>query len=83
MQTFTLLWAGIPTKPIAFNATESEVCGVKMQKVEASQSQPQTQKSMRLPLQMHPSLSLINPYDCSNRVWLLCRNANIQLVCLC
>ncbi|KAK9526506.1 hypothetical protein VZT92_015203 [Zoarces viviparus] len=25
MQTFTLLWGGIPTKPIAFNATESEV----------------------------------------------------------
>uniref|UniRef100_A0A3B4ZUN2 PKHD1 like 1 n=1 Tax=Stegastes partitus TaxID=144197 RepID=A0A3B4ZUN2_9TELE len=26
METFTLLWAGIPTKPIAVNATESEVC---------------------------------------------------------
>ncbi|XP_059206673.1 fibrocystin-L-like isoform X1 [Centropristis striata] len=25
METFTLLWDGIPTKPIAFNATESEV----------------------------------------------------------
>nr|XP_046273956.1 PKHD1 like 1, tandem duplicate 1 [Scatophagus argus] len=25
MKTFTLLWAGIPTKPIAYNATESEV----------------------------------------------------------
>ncbi|KAM9340526.1 fibrocystin-L-like [Symphorus nematophorus] len=25
MKTFTLLWAGVPTKPIAFNATESEV----------------------------------------------------------
>ncbi|XP_037651430.1 PKHD1 like 1, tandem duplicate 1 [Sebastes umbrosus] len=25
METFTLLWGGIPTKPIAFNATESEV----------------------------------------------------------
>uniref|UniRef100_A0A3B4ZTG5 PKHD1 like 1 n=1 Tax=Stegastes partitus TaxID=144197 RepID=A0A3B4ZTG5_9TELE len=25
METFTLLWAGIPTKPIAVNATESEV----------------------------------------------------------
>ncbi|XP_030597029.1 PKHD1 like 1, tandem duplicate 1 [Archocentrus centrarchus] len=25
MKTFTLLWEGIPTKPIAFNATESEV----------------------------------------------------------
>uniref|UniRef100_UPI003AACF14E PKHD1 like 1, tandem duplicate 1 n=1 Tax=Centroberyx gerrardi TaxID=166262 RepID=UPI003AACF14E len=25
MQTFTLLWGGIPTQPIAFNATESEV----------------------------------------------------------
>uniref|UniRef100_A0A8C2XEQ6 PKHD1 like 1, tandem duplicate 2 n=1 Tax=Cyclopterus lumpus TaxID=8103 RepID=A0A8C2XEQ6_CYCLU len=25
MKTFTLLWGGIPTKPIAFNATESEV----------------------------------------------------------
>lgn len=26
METFTLLWAGVATKPIAFNATESEVC---------------------------------------------------------
>ncbi|KAM4540003.1 PKHD1 like 1, tandem duplicate 1 [Odontesthes bonariensis] len=25
METFTLLWGGVPTKPIAFNATESEV----------------------------------------------------------
>uniref|UniRef100_A0A669AZY7 PA14 domain-containing protein n=1 Tax=Oreochromis niloticus TaxID=8128 RepID=A0A669AZY7_ORENI len=25
MKTFTLLWGGIPTKPIAFNASESEV----------------------------------------------------------
>ncbi|XP_035537797.1 PKHD1 like 1, tandem duplicate 1 [Morone saxatilis] len=25
METFTLVWGGIPTKPIAFNATESEV----------------------------------------------------------
>ncbi|XP_036949440.1 PKHD1 like 1, tandem duplicate 1 isoform X2 [Acanthopagrus latus] len=25
METFTLLWAGVATKPIAFNATESEV----------------------------------------------------------
>ncbi|KAM3595703.1 uncharacterized protein V6R79_001361 [Siganus canaliculatus] len=25
MQTFTLLWGGVPTKPISFNATESEV----------------------------------------------------------
>ncbi|KAM8840499.1 PKHD1 like 1, tandem duplicate 1 isoform 3-T3 [Spinachia spinachia] len=25
MQTFTLLWGGIPSKPIGFNATESEV----------------------------------------------------------
>ncbi|XP_056273684.1 fibrocystin-L-like [Pseudoliparis swirei] len=25
MKTFTLLWGGIPTKPLAFNATESEV----------------------------------------------------------
>ncbi|XP_076610974.1 PKHD1 like 1, tandem duplicate 1 [Chaetodon auriga] len=25
METFTLLWAGVPTKPIAFNATEAEV----------------------------------------------------------
>uniref|UniRef100_A0A8D0AJK6 PKHD1 like 1 n=1 Tax=Sander lucioperca TaxID=283035 RepID=A0A8D0AJK6_SANLU len=25
MKTFTLLWGGIPTKPITFNATESEV----------------------------------------------------------
>lgn len=26
MATFTLLWAGVSTKPITFNATESEVC---------------------------------------------------------
>lgn len=26
LATFTLLWAGVPTKPITFNATESEVC---------------------------------------------------------
>lgn len=26
MATFTLLWAGVSTKPIAFNATQSEVC---------------------------------------------------------
>lgn len=25
LATFTLLWAGVPTKPIAFNATEAEV----------------------------------------------------------
>lgn len=25
METFTLLWAGVATKPIAFNANESEV----------------------------------------------------------
>lgn len=25
MATFTLLWEGIPTKPIAYNATETEV----------------------------------------------------------
>lgn len=29
MKTFTLLWGGIPTKPIAFNASKSEVCIVK------------------------------------------------------
>ncbi|CAG5956366.1 unnamed protein product [Menidia menidia] len=28
METFTLLWGGVPTKPIAFNATESEYGGV-------------------------------------------------------
>lgn len=28
METFTLLWAGVATKPIAFNANESEVRGV-------------------------------------------------------
>lgn len=32
METFTLVWAGVPTKPIAFNATESQVCCVKMLK---------------------------------------------------
>lgn len=26
LATFTLLWAGVPTKPIAFNATEAKVC---------------------------------------------------------
>lgn len=26
MSTFTLLWAGVSTKPITFNASESEVC---------------------------------------------------------
>lgn len=26
MANFTLLWEGVPTKPIAFNASESEVC---------------------------------------------------------
>uniref|UniRef100_A0A8D0AIF4 PKHD1 like 1 n=1 Tax=Sander lucioperca TaxID=283035 RepID=A0A8D0AIF4_SANLU len=30
MKTFTLLWGGIPTKPITFNATESEVGCEKM-----------------------------------------------------
>uniref|UniRef100_A0A8C4EZ61 PKHD1 like 1, tandem duplicate 2 n=1 Tax=Dicentrarchus labrax TaxID=13489 RepID=A0A8C4EZ61_DICLA len=30
MKTFTLVWGGIPTKPITFNATESEVCCVKL-----------------------------------------------------
>lgn len=30
METFTLLWGGIPTKPITFNATASEVCCAKM-----------------------------------------------------
>uniref|UniRef100_A0A3Q3JRM8 Polycystic kidney and hepatic disease 1 (autosomal recessive)-like 1 n=1 Tax=Monopterus albus TaxID=43700 RepID=A0A3Q3JRM8_MONAL len=28
LKTFTLLWGGIPTKPIAFDATEDEVCFV-------------------------------------------------------
>ncbi|XP_045915057.1 PKHD1 like 1, tandem duplicate 1 [Micropterus dolomieu] len=32
MKTFTLLWGGVPTKPIAFNANESEVCCVKKKK---------------------------------------------------
>lgn len=32
MKTFTLLWGGIPTKPIAFNASKSEVCIVKKKK---------------------------------------------------
>ena len=26
MATFTLLWGGVPTKPIAYNATEVQVC---------------------------------------------------------
>lgn len=26
METFTLLWGGVATKPIPFNATEAEVC---------------------------------------------------------
>uniref|UniRef100_A0A667X934 PKHD1 like 1, tandem duplicate 2 n=1 Tax=Myripristis murdjan TaxID=586833 RepID=A0A667X934_9TELE len=30
METFTLLWGGIPTEPIAFNATEAEVCPCEM-----------------------------------------------------
>lgn len=38
METFTLLWGGIPTKPIAYNATESEVCCVTMLKPEVSLS---------------------------------------------
>lgn len=29
METFTLLWGGIPTKPIPFNETEAKVCNVK------------------------------------------------------
>lgn len=32
MKTFTLLWGGIPTKPIPFNASKSEVCIVKKKK---------------------------------------------------
>lgn len=34
MKTFTLLWGGIPTKPIAFNASKSEVCIVKKKRVQ-------------------------------------------------
>lgn len=30
MATFTLLWGGVPTKPIAFNATEVQVCSRKV-----------------------------------------------------
>lgn len=30
MKTFTLLWKGIPTKPIAFNASESAVCDLSL-----------------------------------------------------
>lgn len=41
MDTFTLLWAEVATKPISFNATESEVCCVKMLKPEVSQSEMQ------------------------------------------
>lgn len=26
METFTLLWGGVPTKPIAYNASKTEVC---------------------------------------------------------
>lgn len=29
MESFTLLWGGVATKPIPFNATEAEVCCVK------------------------------------------------------
>lgn len=36
MKTFTLLWGGIPTKPIPFNASKSEVCIVKKKKKESS-----------------------------------------------
>lgn len=36
MKTFTLLWGGIPTNPIPFNASKSEVCIVKKKKKESS-----------------------------------------------